>query len=282
MFSFLPGQSMGSLATGLLFTLIDLANSYALMQIANSGESVSTRLFTSPRKEGRLDGATVGIACLFNPFTIAACLGRSTSILTNTAIIHAVYNAIAGNEFRAMFALALASYLSLYPVLLLPPLALIVWDQTMRAPNKDATAAAMATRLGSMFLICTSGLLCLSFLVTGASWEFMSATYGFHLTAPDLTPNMGLWWYFLIEIFDPFRDFFLGVFWLHLVGYPVGLTLHIRRQPLFVVTTLIGIFAIFKPYPSISDVSLYLAFVPLYNHVLPRKCFYYSLGYELG
>ena len=34
--------------------------------------------------------------------------------------------------------------------------------------------------------------------------------------------------------------------------------------------TLLGIFAIFKPYPSIADVSLYFALLPLYRHVLPR------------
>ena len=45
----------------------------------------------------------------------------------------------------------------------------------------------------------------------------------------------------------------------------------VRRQPLFVITTLVGLFAIFKPYPSISDTSLYLALLPLYRHVLPRK-----------
>jgi len=84
---------------------------------------------------------------------------------------------------------------------------------------------------------------------------------------------VGLWWYFFIEIFDSFREFFLGTFWLHLAAYVGGLTLRLRRQPLFVITTLLGIFAIFKPYPSISDVSLYLAFVPLYKHVFPRKSF---------
>lgn len=41
------------------------------------------------------------------------------------------------------------------------------------------------------------------------------------------------------------------------------------KQPLFVITTLLGIFAIFQPYPSIADVSLYFALLPLYRHVLP-------------
>ena len=29
---------------------------------------------------------------------------------------------------------------------------------------------------------------------------------------PDLTPNVGMWWYFFTEMFDHFRPFFLGVF----------------------------------------------------------------------
>src|SRR5208282_5136691 len=45
--------------------------------------------------------------------------------------------------------------------------------------------------------------------------------------------------------------------------------IRLRRQPLFVITTLLGIFAVFKPYPSISDTSLYLAMLPLYRHVFP-------------
>jgi GPI-anchor transamidase subunit U len=262
---------MNHLTTGLLYTLIDLANAHALTKIADSRESVSSRLFTSSRKEDRLEGATVSIAHLLNPFTIAACLGRSTNNFTNTAIIHAVSNALDGNAFRAMLALAMASYLSLYPILLLPPLVLLVWDRTMYKSDKSESIVAAAARLTSVLFVSLAGLLSLSFLVTWGSWDFLSATYGFHLTAPDLTPNVGLWWYFFIEIFDPFRDFFLGVFWLHLAGYTGGLTLRIRRQPLFVITTLLGIFTIFKPYPSISDVSLYLAFVPLYKHVFSGK-----------
>ncbi len=28
----------------------------------------------------------------------------------------------------------------------------------------------------------------------------------------DLAPNIGMWWYFFTEMFDHFRNFFLGVF----------------------------------------------------------------------
>src|SRR5436853_7765493 len=48
----------------------------------------------------------------------------------------------------------------------------------------------------------------------------MASTYGVHLLLPDLTPNVGLWWSFFIEMFVSFREFFLcfsaafgGLYW---------------------------------------------------------------------
>lgn len=126
-----------------------------------------------------------------------------------------------------MFALSIASYLSLYPVLLFPPLTLLCFDrQTLPriSPNPGSFAAYHATSVAVMI----TGLLYLSYFITGGSWEFLSSTYGFHLLLPDLTPNVGLWWYFFIEMFDSFRAFFIGVFWLHLAGYVGGLCIRIR------------------------------------------------------
>lgn len=168
---------------------------------------------------------------------------------------------------NAIVALASAAYLSMYPALLFLPLIYLCYDRSIGKTSEFTFALG---HFGT-FIAAVAGLLGASFLVTGFSWDFISATYGFHLLVPDLAPNAGLWWYFFIEIFDPFREFFLGVFWLHLVGYVGGLTIRLRRQPLFVITSLIGIFAIFKPYPSIADVSLYFALLPLYRHLSPRK-----------
>jgi phosphatidylinositol glycan class U len=205
---------------------------------------------------------------LFNPFTIAACLGRSTNIFTNTGILFALASAVEGNNFKSMLALGFASYMSLYPALLFPPLALLCYDRSIRSGKPPGGGALFALKLSTVLGASVAFLLYISYLITG-SWEFIPATYGVQLLVPDLTPNIGLWWYFFIEIFDPFREFFLGVFWLHLAGYVGGLTIRIRRQPLFVITSLLGIFAIFKPYPSISDVSLYFALLPLYRHIFP-------------
>jgi len=155
----------------------------------------------------------------------------------------------------------------MYPLLLLPPLILLAFDR-QRPGARVASVVEFGARKVLVVAACLAALFQLSYLVTG-SWEFLSSTYGVQLTLSDLTPNIGLWWYFFIEMFDSFRSFFLAVFWLHLSSYVGGLSVRIRRQPLVVLTLLAGIFAIFKPYPSISDTSLFLALVPLYRHVLP-------------
>ena len=166
-----------------------------------------------------------------------------------------------------MLALSFATYTSMYPLLLLPPLILLAYDRRGESKQKTTLLQFTGQNVGVVALS-LSGLFSVSYLLTG-SWEFLSSTYGIQLTLNDLTPNVGLWWYFFIEMFDSFRAFFLGVFWLHLSSYVAGLSIRIRSQPLVVLTLLLGIFSIFKPYPSISDASLFLAMVPLFRHLFP-------------
>ncbi|KAK4227564.1 phosphatidylinositol glycan anchor biosynthesis class U protein [Podospora fimiseda] len=267
LFSLLPNASSYPIFTYLLYIAVDLLSAGALWKIADSGETVASALFTSPRKEKRWNGFIIAAVFLFNPFTVATCIGRSTSVFTTCAILHAIAKAVSGAPFSAMVAITFAGYLSLYPLLLLPPLVLLCYDRQRIERGIKSVIPFVATNIAVVAGI--MGLLFgMSYLITG-SWEFLTSTYGVQLTLSDLTPNVGLWWYFFIEMFDSFRSFFLGVFWLHLSCYVGGLTVRIRQQPLVVLTLLLGIFGIFKPYPSISDTSLFLALVPLYRHVFP-------------
>ncbi|KAI9807878.1 MAG: hypothetical protein M1825_005184 [Sarcosagium campestre] len=268
LFALFPRASTSPLATNVLYILVDLLSANALIAIADSGASRSSRLFTSPRQDIKWSSVAVGAAFLLNPFTVATCIARPTSVFTNCATLYAIDKAVSGQYITSMLALSVASYLSLYPALLLPPLLLLCFDRQMKSSN-SIVPSKFLIKHSSIAAAATSGLLYLSYLVTGFSWEFIPSTYGVQLLLPDLTPNVGLWWYFFIEMFDSFREFFLGVFWLHLAGYVGGLTVRLRSQPLFVITTLLGIFAVFQPYPSISDTSLYLSLLPLYRHVFP-------------
>ncbi|UZP33026.1 hypothetical protein NXS19_000842 [Fusarium pseudograminearum] len=137
-----------------------------------------------------------------------------------------------------MVALSFASYLSMYPILLLPPLVLLAYDCQVEK-RRVASSSKFATTSVAVVAGCMVSLLGMSFLLANNSWEFLARTYGIQLTLSDLTPNVGLWWYFFIEMFDSFRAFFLGVFWLHLASYPAALSIRLRPQPLAVLTILL-------------------------------------------
>ena len=166
-----------------------------------------------------------------------------------------------------MVALSFASYLSMYPLLLLPPLILLAYDRQSPKRRIESALQFAAKNVGIVAVV-LGALLGMSFALTG-SWDFLARTYGIHLTLTDLTPNVGLWWYFFIEMFDSFRSFFLAVFWLHLASYVGALSIRLRAQPLVVLTILLGIFSIFKPYASVADTSLFLSLLPLFRHVFP-------------
>ncbi|CAK7206427.1 hypothetical protein SEUCBS139899_009221 [Sporothrix eucalyptigena] len=265
LFSLLPSSL--PIFTYLLYIVVDLLSANALVHIAESGEAGASAKFTSPRREKRWSGFVIAAVFLFNPFTIATCIGRSTSVFSTCAILYAIHKAIGGAPLTAMVSLSFASYLSMYPLLLLPPLVLLAYD---RRKSKTPMALPKFATITVLFSAnCVMSLLFMSYLLTGCSLEFLRSTYGIQLTLSDLTPNVGLWWYFFIEMFDSFRSFFVAVFWLHLSSYVGGLSIRIRTQPLVVLTLLTGIFAIFKPYPSIGDTSLFLALVPLFRHIFP-------------
>jgi phosphatidylinositol glycan class U len=208
---------------------------------------------------------------LFNPFTVLTCIARSTSALTNLFILTAMAKASQGASFTFILATAFASYFAMHPILLFPPLMVLLYDAKTLKKNTapDVPSFILTHTLGISVAI--GALLTGSAFLTG-SWDFLSATYGVRLLLPDLTPNVGLWWYFFIEMFDSFREFFLGVFWLHAASYMPGLTIRLHKQPLFVACSLTGVFAIFTPYPSIADAALYLSLVPMFRHLFPREC----------
>lgn len=223
-FSSIPSSPI---VTNLIYILADVQSALALIRIAASGVSAVTPLHASSRKDNSLPAWAAGAAFLLNPFTVATCLSRSTLVFTNTAILTAVSKAVHGDSVPAILALAMSSYLSLYPILILPALILLSYDMHPRPAAKPTLVNFAATQTG-LFLAAMAGLLGLSYVITSNSWEFLYSTYGVHLLLPDLTPNVGLWWYFFIEMFDSFREFFLCVFQLHLVIYVGGLCIRIR------------------------------------------------------
>ncbi|KAJ8794283.1 hypothetical protein J1605_003240, partial [Eschrichtius robustus] len=115
--------------------------------------------------------------------------------------------------------------------------------------------------LGSLVVI-----VCLSFFLL-SSWDFIPAVYGFILSVPDLTPNIGLFWYFFAEMFEHFSLFFVCVFQINVFFYTIPLAIKLKEHPIFFMFIQIAIISIFKSYPTVGDVALYMAFFPVWNHL---------------
>merc|ERR1719181_1056788 len=80
--------------------------------------------------------------------------------------------------------------------------------------------------------------------------HFLQAAFLSVLSVQDLTPNVGLFWYIFIEVFDRYRSMFLLAFHSHLLLYPVPIFLRIGRHrpigPWLQCTIAVGIMTIFK------------------------------------
>lgn len=226
------------------YVLADLLSGFALYRIALSATAISTTLYTSPRANFALSPRAVTTLSenmsaptypfanpsrfLFNPFTIILNLGKPTSIFTNCTTLWTIAFAASGNVAITAATLSLSAYLSPATILLFPPVLLLVHTQFSSHTGQRAEFLSFSAVFAASFSIGIALLCVISYFLMNSSWDFLSSTYGFQLLFTDLTPNMGLWWYFFIEMFDPFREFFLGVFWLHLASYVGGLTIKLR------------------------------------------------------
>jgi phosphatidylinositol glycan class U len=99
----------------------------------------------------------------------------------------------------------------------------------------------------------------------------------------DLSPNMGLWWYFFAEIFEHFRAFFIFVFHAQSILLLVPLTIRLQQTPLVLAVIACMLMALFKArpflrgyaaadtatddrlqsYTSVSDLALCTALLPV-------------------
>lgn len=206
---------------------------------------------------------------LFNPFSLLATIAKSTNTLGNMVTVWAIYFAIARKPIKSLTLLALSSTLTFFPLYLAPSLIVLALRHSGAPLSRKTVSFESSTPyflFAGLFCVLCGLFLLLSYIPTG-SWNFLASTYGTLLLFGDLTPNIGLWWYFFTEMFDFFRPFFFAVFQIYLASYSVPMVLRFVDQPLFAATTVLGLCATFKSYPEYSDVGLYFCFVILYKPI---------------
>ncbi|KAI8608305.1 GPI transamidase subunit PIG-U, partial [Chytriomyces sp. MP71] len=244
-----------------LFVLLDVVVARMLIEIQGKADILEDP--TIPRDDP-INPVLVGVAYLLNPLSIVTCLAKSTLLFNSAAVVAGVYFAVKGESVYSMFFLALATYLSVYPFMLVFPCGVLIASHS----KSKVCCTPFPTTISSVivFTVFFLALLGVSNLFTG-SWNFLESTYGVILLVPDLQPNIGLWWYIFIEMFDQFRLFFLLVFQVFVIAFCVPITLKFIDHPLFTIATLSIITATFKSYPSVGDVALYIPFVFMHQEL---------------
>jgi phosphatidylinositol glycan class U len=130
---------------------------------------------------------------LFHPFSILTSLSKSSIVFSNLFIAASLSSAVdgecvilksaieslsvidlTGSLLLTAFSLSIATHLSLYPVLLIPPIIVM-----LRERRKEQGEMTILTVIGfiSAFAAHQSILMSLGHWMTG-SWEFLSSVYG--------------------------------------------------------------------------------------------------------
>ncbi|GAM23439.1 hypothetical protein SAMD00019534_066140, partial [Acytostelium subglobosum LB1] len=256
--AFMPLHGLHIIASQLMFVLVDVIIAYLLRRITVLAGSVLPQEMGGDPKLAQSNFPNVVAAIyLFNPFTLFTSVGMSTIVFNNLSIIASLYFALSGNMFLSLFSVASAVYISIYPIMLIFPVSYILKRTTA---SKSSVVFAIKTVL--LFIFSLGSLLYISFTLLN-SWEFIEKCYWFTFLVEDLTPNIGLFWYYFIEVFEHFRNFFLFIFQYHVFIYTIPLAIRLKNHPLFYFWTLCAIIATFKSYPAMGDTSLHLALLPL-------------------
>lgn len=202
------------------------------------------------------------LAYLFNPYSILNCVGQTTTIWSNLLLSVMLYALSKRQRLLCLVALALEAQKNFYPIILVVPIAL-TFSESSKSKILSRTFT-IATFIGILV-----GLQYLSFQLMG-NWKFLDSTYGFIIHCRDLTPNIGLFWYFFTEMFDHFRELFLYTFQLNTtILYLLPLTFTFKDCPEFLLTVLLSLITIFRSYPCIGDVAFYMSLIPMWKRVSP-------------
>ncbi|CAL1534722.1 unnamed protein product [Lymnaea stagnalis] len=265
------------------FIVIDILTMIFLYRIASAfgdqmlKEQAAEKSEYSPKAESLLVTAkqlsmlpsTLIAVHVFNPFSIMTTLAMTTSSVSNLMTLLTFYYLIKGNKLMCTLFLALSTYQTLYPLVLIVPVALHFYRNSISSTSAQSFVSGEAVSsyiiTSSMFLILFGFLIGVSYVLEG-SWDFLFSTYGFILTVPDLTPNTGIFWYFFTEMFDHFRTFFVCVFQMNAFIYTIPLAVKFTKRPLFLMYVLMFLTSIFKSYPSYGDAALYISLLPLWKH----------------
>ncbi|RXH95468.1 hypothetical protein DVH24_007968 [Malus domestica] len=270
------------LLCSLVFVVADILNAMLIratgqtLQVAYRQSLKLLDLVTiSESSEVLPSGDIAALVYLWNPLTIVACVGLSTSPIENFAIILALFGACKSKtgslgcfwmgHGNTSVSLSYDSHNSRYgpdtprKLLLLrrygkaeDNMSIDSCQQQEKVINQSELPRVFSWRPVMLFLLWAIVwsayvlFLCgVSAKQYGSLREMFERMYGFILTVQDLSPN--------IEVFDFFRNFFLIVFHMNILFIIFPLAIRLKHRPCFLAFVYITISSMLKSYPSVSS-----------------------------
>jgi phosphatidylinositol glycan class U len=205
----------------------------------------------------------VALMYLFNPMTIGSSAIGSISTLLNFIIALFIQTLFNNQVLIASVFATFAIFIYPYYLVLLAPLIVAAKNQRL------ITIFAIFGSAGTLF-----GL---NSLIENAT-KFLPDTFGFFWNIPDLSPNVGVFWYFFVFIFDQYRHFFQWTFQLTAVLPAIPLAMTLSKEPAVLVFACLGHVTVLSSYPSYAEATVLLALYPMFPKLL-RYSRYTLIGF---
>lgn len=260
-------------ATDVITAILLQQSVYNQLLIRNCKSEVATKL-----------SSRVLLVYLFSPITLLSCAGASTATFTNF-LIAVIISILPMRPFRALTCV-LCAFLACnnlhYSTLILPIFLSLEYCSNRKKKNTSKTteqqddkpyyqcqdfSSKLSTSI-TIFSATVITLLVASYFLMGKSSTFLKSTYLFVLKIQDLTPNIGMFWYFFTEMFEHFLDFFTWVVQINAFIHVIPISISLRDNPFFALYMMILTSTIFQPYPALANVGLITSLLPQWSELL--------------
>ncbi|ODV62522.1 GPI-anchor transamidase subunit GAB1 [Ascoidea rubescens DSM 1968] len=192
----------------------------------------------------------------FNPLNLVSLLSKSSIIFSNFFLTLSIYSIVNLSSYESLsliistISLSISAYLSYNTLFLIIPLLSIFGTKKFKTLF--------------IFLLSCSSLLLISYYLNQCNLNFLDSTYGMIILFKKIQPNIGLWWYFFIEIFKFFNDFFIGVFNIYNFIFIIPITIRFSKdkenkiEKIYSFILIFGIITLTKSYLTIIDFNFVL------------------------
>uniref|UniRef100_A0A834RAC9 Phosphatidylinositol glycan anchor biosynthesis class U protein n=2 Tax=Sarcoptes scabiei TaxID=52283 RepID=A0A834RAC9_SARSC len=249
---------LADILTALVFSKVVLKQSKSIvaidarrLKLKDSNDPTCANLLIKPESTSSNAESIIWIYLLC-PYAILPCVAQSTSVFTNLLVAMIFLAATNNHRHLSLFLLSLITLNTFYLILLLPSICLILEHNTQHR-NSDRKFRSIIYSL-FIFIISLISLIGISILFEKGSLKFIDSVYVFRYAIVSCDASKLL------------RTNLINQSKMDCVGSNSKHWCLLRESYFLSFITLVN-HSIFKPYPTVSDLILFLCLLPQWSHL---------------